>query len=361
MMEETVILGVDLGADFLKLSSYQKKQEEISSEKELFGEDISLDQIETKIHSVIESYGDMAKDKVKIVFSTEEEQIPLVKELENRLQTEGYQKSNLRLISRENAFIHYVLGQEKELRKHTVYLFDFDGSCLKAYKMEHSKKKTPLNYRAEKRVLGSFTLAKGQEEKGKLIDEKFASVLKQLFSKEVVSAVFLTGEGFEGDWLKKSLKILCDGRRAFVGQNLFSSGCCYYAGTMEERQKKDFMIQAPETVLYEAGVLDGANKDVFYKITEAGNAWYDTKGTVDVLLERMGKVDVVFVNTMTGEKQVESVDISSLGSRPRKVGRLRLSIRFFDNKNGVITVCDQGFGDFLLATHQLFIKEFTLL
>lgn len=361
MMEETVILGVDIGADFLKLSSCQKGQTDISSEKESFQEEVSLDVIEEKINSVIESYGHGAKEKAKIVFSTEEEQIPRAKALEKRLMGKGYQKSNLRLISRENAFIHYVISQEKELRKHTVYLFDFDGECLKAYKMEHSKKKTPLNYKAEKQVLGSFTLSTGQGERGKVLDEKFASVLKQLFSKEVVSAVFLTGAGFEGDWLKKSLKILCDGRRAFVGQNLFSSGCCYYAGTMEEQRKKEFMIQAPETVLYEAGVLDGANKDAFVKVTEAGNAWYDTKGSVDVILERMGKVDVVFVNTMTGEKQVESVDVSSLGSRPRKMGRLQLKIRFFDNKTGVITVCDKGFGDFLPATHQLFLKEFTLL
>lgn len=361
MMEETVLLGVDVGADFLKLGSCQKNQIEISSEKEFFQEKLSPDTIEKKIDSVMESYGNVAKEKIKIVFSAEEEQIPLVKEVEKKLIRNGYQKSNLRLISRENAYIHYVLSQDKALRKHTVYLFDFDGECLKAYKMEHSKRKTPLNYKAEKQTLGSFTLAMGQGERGKILDEKFANVLKQLFSKEVVSAVFLTGTGFEGDWLKKSLKILCDGRRAFMGQNLFSSGCCYYAAAMEEHPKKEFMIQAPETVLYEAGVLDGANKDTFYRVTEAGNAWYDTRGSVDVILERTGKVDVVFINTVTGEKQVESVDISSLGTRPRKTGRLRLKIRFFDNKSGVITVCDVGFGDFLPATHQLFLKEFTLL
>lgn len=361
MMEERVLLGVDVGADFLKLGSCQKNQIEISSEKEIYQEKLSPDIIEKKINSVIESYGTVAKEKIRIVFSAEEEQIPLVKDVEKRLMGEGYVKSNLRLISRENAFIHYVISQEKELRKRTVYLFDFDGESLKAYKMEHSKKKTPLNYKAEKQVLGSFTLSAAQGERGRILDEKFASVLKQLFSKEVVSAVFLTGIGFEGDWLKKSLKILCDGRRAFVGQNLFSSGCCYYAAAMEEHRKKEFMIQAPETVLYEAGVLDGANKDAFYKVTEAGNAWYDTRGSVDVILERTGKVDVVFVNTVTGEKQVESVDISSLGSRPRKVGRFCLKIRFFDNKSGVITLCDEGFGDFLPATHQLFLKEFTLL
>lgn len=361
MTDNTWILGVDLESNALKISHCQKEQRDIIEEMMYEEEGFSPEMICQKIHGLTKSQGPMKKEQIKIIFSGEDGQWNLLKEVEKNLLSEGFEKENIRRISRENAFLHYVFEQEEILRKHTVYLFDFDGEALWAYKMEHSKKKMPLNYRAMRKLLGTFTLAFDSQEKGKVYDEKFAGVLKQLFSKEVVSAVYLTGKGFEGDWLKKSLKILCDGRRAFVGQNLFSTGCCYYGKNMEDGPERDFMIQAPETVLYEAGVLDGAKRDAFYKITEAGNAWYDTKGAVDVLLERPGKIDIVFVNTVTGEKQVETVDLSDLGSRPRKVGRFQIRIRFHDSKTGVIKVWDQGFGEFLPTTHQLFFKEFTLL
>ncbi len=48
-----------------------------------------------------------------------------------------------------------------------------------------------------------------------------------MFDKKVVSSVYLTGEGFENNWYPNSLKVLCNGRRAFIGNNLYSKGACY--------------------------------------------------------------------------------------------------------------------------------------
>ena len=50
-----------------------------------------------------------------------------------------------------------------------------------------------------------------------------------MFDKKVVSSVFLTGDGFENNWYPNSLRVLCNGRRAFMGNNLYSKGACYTA------------------------------------------------------------------------------------------------------------------------------------
>ena len=50
-----------------------------------------------------------------------------------------------------------------------------------------------------------------------------------MFDKRIVSSVFLTGEGFENNWYPTSLRVLCNGRRAFIGNNLYSKGACYTA------------------------------------------------------------------------------------------------------------------------------------
>jgi hypothetical protein len=192
-------------------------------------------------------------------------------------------------------------------------------------------------------------------------DENFAEIARQLLAKEVVSTVFLTGQGFEGEWLKKSLKVLCDGRKAFFGQNLFSAGCCYYGAGLSTGEKSDYVIQTPETVCYDAGVIDSGLEDRFVKITESGSAWFETKGAIDVFLERGKKVDVVFVHSQTQEKQVESVDISDLLIRAGKMGRLEISLEFLGKNEGVIVVKDKGFGQFSPSTHQVFLREFQLL
>ena len=46
--------------------------------------------------------------------------------------------------------------------------------------------------------------------------------------KQIVEAIdiYLTGEGFENNWYPNSLKVLCNGRRAFLGNNLYSKGAC---------------------------------------------------------------------------------------------------------------------------------------
>ena len=60
-------------------------------------------------------------------------------------------------------------------------------------------------------------------EKAKSADESFRLFIQNVFDKKVVSSVYLTGAAFENKWYPDSLKVLCNGRRAFVGDNLLQS------------------------------------------------------------------------------------------------------------------------------------------
>ena len=359
--KQVLVLGAELGADFLKLSSYVEGQNEITHKNYLLDETIKSAGIVEYMETFLMDAASKNLAGYQIVLSGEEAMRPELKKIERCLMERGCQKNQIRIISQENAFVHYVLSQDETIRRHSVLLFDFDGRNLSCYRFSRGKKTETGRYRAEKKMLGSFSLSGTAKTWGKMFDDTFARILKQILTKEVVGAVYLTGSGFLGDWLDKSLRILCDGRRAFMGQNLFSAGCYYYGKEIQEGSFSSFLIEAPETVMYEAGVLDGSDNDSFFSITKAGNAWYDTVGSADIILERSGKVDVVFVNSVTQEKQVESVDVSGLTMRPRKTGRLELKIQFLSSKSGVITVRDKGFGSFVPVTNQVFLKKFTLL
>ena len=77
-------------------------------------------------------------------------------------------------------------------------------------------------------------------EQAKMADFRFQKFIESVFEKKIVSSVFLMGEGFENNWYPNSLKVLCNGRRAFLGNNLYSKGACYtaYQRGQEELMKE---------------------------------------------------------------------------------------------------------------------------
>lgn len=360
MSSNRLIVGADIGRNSLVLTCMIENQKEIMNETFDLKENRDGDEMAGKIKSFLKSHFDR-EEADYFVYSCENHPLVKCKIFEKTFRQQGIGAKGIRMISRENAFVHYVMRQKEELHKYTVIGFDFDGQELSGYRLYYPNKKNKKEMKTEKKVIGAFTLSGDRKEHGGVLDQKFADIAKKILSKEVVSAVFLTGKGFEGDWMQKSLKVICDGRRAFFGQNLFSSGCCFYGMTICRETKGDYVIQSPETVMYESGVTDSAAEDNFVAITKAGIPWYEAKGSIDVIMERGGRVDIVFVHSQTKEKQVESVDISGLPMRPRKTGRLMITIEFSDNVSGVITVLDKGFGAFSPATHQVFFKEFKLL
>ncbi len=360
MSSNQLILGADIGRNSLVLTCMIENQKEFINETFVLEGNRDEEEMTDKIKSFLKNHFDLTGIDY-FIYSCENHPLVKCKIFEKTLRQQGIGKKGIRLISRENAFVHYVMHQKEELHKYTVVGFDFDGQEMNGYRLYYPNKKNKKEMKTEKKVLGTFTLSGDTLEHGAVLDQKFAEIAKKILSKEVVSTVFLTGKGFEGNWMQKSLKVICDGRRAFFGQNLFSSGCCLYGIMLCRETKGDYVIQAPETVMYESGVTDSAAEDRFVRITEAGIPWYEAKGSIDVIMERGGRVDIVFVHSQTKEKQVESVDISGLPMRPRKTGRLTITVEFSDNVSGVITVLDKGFGAFSPATHQVFFKEFKLL
>ena len=120
MTDNTWILGADIGQSFVKISCCRNDQTELTNENGLFQDDFSQENVYLKLKNVIESLEQTKKEKIKIVFSCDDGQIGMVKAVEKRLVDEGFLKENLRMISQENAFIHYVLNQEEGIRKHSV-------------------------------------------------------------------------------------------------------------------------------------------------------------------------------------------------------------------------------------------------
>ena len=59
-------------------------------------------------------------------------------------------------------------------------------------------------------------------------DASFLKIVSEVTGGHIVSAVYLTGDGFDGEWMKESLSF-CAKAIVFMGKNLYSKGACYAA------------------------------------------------------------------------------------------------------------------------------------
>ena len=99
-----------------------------------------------------------------------------------------------------------------------IALFDYDGTAVRTMLLSTRTDMRPHVSMVEERV---FDLPMKD-------DLGFLGIARAVLDSEIVSAVYLSGEGFEGEWLKDSVTYLLERRRrVFQGRNLYTKGACY--------------------------------------------------------------------------------------------------------------------------------------
>ena len=131
-------------------------------------------------------------------------------------------------------------------------------------------------------------------DRAKAADNRFKQFVQGVFDKKLVSSVFLTGEGFENNWYPLSLKVLCNGRRAFLGNNLYSKGACYTA-YRKSLDYKEGPVYLDDTKMTEQICLKMRinGQDEWYPIVPWGTRWYEADMQFEVLLEDADDIETV--------------------------------------------------------------------
>ena len=95
----------------------------------------------------------------------------------------------------------------------------------------------------------------------------------------IVSSVYLVGDGFDGDWMKNSVKIMCSGRRAFIGKNLFCKGACYAAAIRDRQNLWPYIYMGENEMKFNLSLKVKEKGNVaFYNLISAGKNWFEAKG-----------------------------------------------------------------------------------
>ena len=295
-----------------------------------------------------------------IVFSVPELTEQLAQMLREIAAQLNVDKRHVYIQDYKESFCNYLFYQPKELWQYEAALFCCDRNEIKAYMLRRLKPglgggKTTFVTVDEvasahmKELAAVYPVL--NEDKAREADLMFCKFIESVFDKRTVSSVFLTGEGFENNWYPISLRVLCNGRRAFMGNNLYSKGACYTA------YRKMYMHIEDPVYLSENKLTDQitvnmrvGGQELWYPIVSWGDHWYESNNRWEVLLEDTQDIELHIESLVQGTLQTEFISLEKMPKRGEYSMRLQIETLFLDEKTCKVIVRDVGFGEFFPPT-----------
>lgn len=243
------------------------------------------------------------------------------------------------------SFYYYALNQRDGLSTHDVAMFQYYGKNMLCWYLTRGKQSKPQMIQIIERDCGYLTENK---------DHDFSKIIPKLFEKKIISAVYLVGEGFEGDWMKHSLRILCQGRRAFLGKNLFSKGACFAAEIYSGLIPWNYSYMGDNQMKFNISLKVRKNNEMaFHTLISAGDNWYEAESVCEVILDGPGEIDFWIQMPNSREARIDSLELTNLPSRPKKATRLRILAKPISDRSVKITIRDLGLGEFFKASEMV--------
>lgn len=313
---------------------------------------------------LLAKYVELTLEKIEdieyITFTTPETNIDVSKMLKGIGRHLGIPKSHVYVQDYKESFCQYMIFQPKELWQYESALFFCDDQRIKAYMLR--KLNVDASHAGDTFItVDEVANAHMKElealypiisaEKARDADASFKSMIENIFEKKVISSVYLTGEGFENNWYPESQKVLCNGRRAFLGNNLYSRGACY-TSIRRAAKKEEGPIYLDESMLMERIALRMRvnGQEGWYPIVSWGEHWYEADGQWEVLLEDTSDIEIL-VESLSGEEMaVEKLSLEGMPDRRDYSLRIQVEVLFLDERTCRLTFKDIGFGDFFPAT-----------
>lgn len=264
------------------------------------------------IRMTLEGFEDIAF----ITFSVPFTNIDMSKMLKGIGQRLGVAKECVCVQDYKESFCQYMFYQPKELWQYESALFYCDAQEIRAYMLRRLNavgvKDRDMFVTVEEvasaqmnELAAIYTLLNKEKEKvkdkAKAADDRFKRFIQSVFEKKVVSSVYLTGEGFENNWYPNSLKVLCNGRRAFIGNNLYSKGACY-TSMRRYLEYHEGPVYLDDTKMTEQICLRMRvnGQEGWYPIVSWGTHWYEADGQWEVILEDTSDIEI-HVESLAGK------------------------------------------------------------
>ena len=249
----------------------------------------------------------------------------------------GLKKEELHIIDRKSAFYYFTLNQEENLWLHDVCLYDYREGQVKCMRLERNLSTVPQLVTIDEKVAGIEADSR---------DESFYQLLQAHMRGHIVSAVYLVGNDFDGEWMKLSLAFICRGRRVFMGKNLYAKGACYAALVADDILPWSYAYLGDNEMKVNVS-LKVRNRGVeeFFTLINAGDSWYEAVGSCEVILNDTREIDIWLQLPNSRQAKVEKLTLSDLPERENKTTRLRITAKPLSDAKAQIKIKDLGFGE----------------
>lgn len=289
-----------------------------------------------------------------IVFTIEDINANLIGAIKESAKAIGIDENNIYIQDHQESFVEYTINQKEELWSRNVILLEYEKDHLRAFNLKINTKTSPIIATIEKKEFVTITLPKTLfltdtlEVRYKKIDVLLRDTLRDYFGKEIISCIFLCGDGFDGEWIKETLRFLCSGRRVFQGKNLATKGACYKgAKKLIHSEWDDHLFLGENKLKYNVG-LDVFNKgkSQYHNLILASENWYDANGECELIIDDETCVELKLTPIDNKDVRIVIINLHDLPKRPNKTIRILVQVKFDSVSIGTITIKDLGFGEF---------------
>lgn len=333
--EEAINCGEEATVIYQLLGKARAKEELIIEKESFYAEDLLLLFLKKVTSYIGGPYG--AITICNLAFSVEKLDLELSRLLFRIGEQLGLRKEQMILLDRKSAFYYFILNQPKELWNHDVCLFDYRDDAVKCLRMGRNMSTIPQLVRIEEQELELTPDVK---------DEEFAVMLQKILNGRIVSSAYLVGDGFDGGWMKQSLGILCRGRRAFMGKNLYAKGACYAIMVLKGGMVWPYAyIGDNEMKVNVSLAVKNRLKKEFYTLLSAGDNWYEASGCCEVILDDTREIAIWIQLPDSKTANVQKLELVDLPERENKTTRMRITVTPLSDREVKVELRDLGFGE----------------
>ena len=297
----------------------------------------------------------------KLVVTVRNTEPELVDRIYEAFALLGIEKDRVVIMSHAGAYLYYALCQDKSLWMNDVGMFDFSEEGLHYYQIHMNRRTKPIIARLSKTdYSGDLGFSMLKQKPGN-VPYVFENITNAALLKQIVSTLYITGNGFDGGWADDVIKNLCSGRRIFYGQNLFTKGACYAAKEISgDKQLNDIILLNDDMITTSVSVRVYCDtKFVEIPFAKAGEIWYEVNKSLEVIPEGEAEMEIIRSNIMTRDIVREKLLLNQFPKRPDRTTRLEINVTCKDKSTAILKVTDLGFGEFFpdAGSEMLFTLE----
>lgn len=300
---------------------------------------------------------------IKNILITVEEVTPtILNGLMEIMESLGYGKDDVKIISHSESFVYYTLNQNKDIWINKVLFLELNQNHFFMRMLEVVKGRKPYVADVSMEDLSHMINLKMVQKDVSVADQILAEYMDEMLKTHVVSGIYLSGEGFYVDGWQKTLQLMCRNRRVFKGNNLIVKGAAY--GAKEEflpSTLDQYLISCKgRTRVKIAMAVEYKGKDSNITLSNIGDYWYNARSKFECIMEKPVEAVFEIQDLINHTNDTFKIDLRNFPKREPNTTRIQVEFKYIEENKFEIAITDLGFGEFFESSGMVVKKEITL-